>query len=159
MQTEAPRLPIGDPLSDLVVECAKQVYRRLGPGFSKTTYEEALCYELTLKRLPYQRHVTIPLFYRGARLSASSVADLVVSGAVLVDVRATEALLLAHRVELKFRLRRTGIDTGLVVNFGAPKFSEAAVLIRRRSVADAPRGDAMSAPLPAEHERDYAVAS
>ena len=149
-----------DGLSEAVLGCCKEVYRRLGPGFSKSTYEEALGYELTLKRLPYLRRVPVPLFYRGVRLSTSAVLDFAVDGRLVVDVRALDAILRAQRLELRFRLRVTGLDTGLLANFGAPRFSESVVLIRRRHpTSSLDRRDSGPVPVRAAVDHELAVAS
>lgn len=126
-----PKLAPSDDLFENVAQGCAEVHRRLGPGFSKNTYEEALGYELSLRRLGFQRQIARPLFYRGVRLSSTYTIDLCVEGRFIVDVRAEAAISRAHRAELRFRLRMTGIEAGLLVNFGEAKISDGLVLIRR----------------------------
>ncbi len=126
-----PKLAPSDDLFENLAQGCAEVHRRLGPGFSKNTYEEALGYELKLRRLGFQRRIARPVFYRGTRLSSTYTIDLCVEGRFIVDIRAEAALSTVHRAQLRFRLRMTGIEAGLLVNFGGAKISDGLVLIRR----------------------------
>jgi GxxExxY protein len=118
-------------LTRLVVEACAEVHRRLGPGQKEATYEQALCQELALHGVAFQRHLSVPVFYRGVRLDAAYRIDVCVAGQIAVDIRAVDALLPVHRAEVRSRLRVTGLGAGLLVNFHTARFGEGLVLIRR----------------------------
>ena len=42
-----------------IIGAAKEVYRELGPGYLESVYEDALCYELVLLDIPYQRQIDL----------------------------------------------------------------------------------------------------
>jgi GxxExxY protein len=52
--------------------------------------------------------------------SANSEADMVVEGKILLELKAIQTLVAAHKAQLVNYLTATGIDIGLLVNFGAP---------------------------------------
>ncbi len=61
----------------------------------------------------------IPVYYDGV-VVGDFVADLLVGGRVIVENKAVRALAREHEVQLVNYLVATGIDTGLLLNFGAP---------------------------------------
>jgi GxxExxY protein len=48
-------------------------------------------------------------------------ADFFVDGKVIVEIKAASALLPEHQAQLINYLKATGIEVGLLVNFGKPK--------------------------------------
>ena len=65
-------------ITDLIVGCAIEVHRYLGPGLLESIYERALCIELKGSGLSFKRQVGIPLFYKGELISEHR-PDLVVA--------------------------------------------------------------------------------
>jgi GxxExxY protein len=104
-------------LSHSVVGAAIEVHRQLGPGLLESVYEAALCLELTLRDIPAERQVSLPLDYKGLPLDLRARLDLVVAGLVVVEVKAVERLLPIHRAQLLTYLRLTKHTVGLLINF------------------------------------------
>ena len=48
-------------------------------------------------------------------------ADLLVEGAVIVELKAVKAILPEHQAQVINYLKATGIEVGLLINFGSPK--------------------------------------
>lgn len=115
----------------LVVDACSEVHRRIGPGLPRAAYLDALCHELSVGGLSFQRNVTLPVFYRGVRLDAAYPVDICVSARVIVDIRAVDAMTRVHRVELRAKLRVSGLASGVLVNFHTARFGEGLVVIRR----------------------------
>jgi GxxExxY protein len=134
-----PTYPAPNPTTDdprdvataLAVDACAEAHRRLGPGLPRDTYFEALCHELRARGIPFQRQVTLPVFYRGIRLDAAYRIDVCVSASVAVEVRAVEAISKVHRAELRAKLRASGLSAGVLVNFHTARFGEGLVIIRR----------------------------
>lgn len=105
-----------DRIAHSVIGAALDVHRVLGPGLGEAVYEEALCLELAAIGLPYARRVGIPLRYRDA-LIGQYIADLVVDGALIVELKSVERLAPIHHAQLRSYLRAPDMRLGLLVNF------------------------------------------
>jgi len=70
-----------------IVGAAMEVHRELGGGFLEAVYEDALCHELNLRSIPYQRQVEIPVYYKGVRMGRY-FADLLANKTCCPMIRA-----------------------------------------------------------------------
>jgi GxxExxY protein len=103
-------------LSHDVIGAALEVHRVLGPGFLESVYEEALCAELELRRIPFVRQAPLPIWYKG-RVVGEGRMDLLVGDCLVVELKAVEVLAPIHSVQLLTYLRATGHKLGLLINF------------------------------------------
>ena len=110
-----------------IIGAAKEVYRELGPGYLESVYEDALCYELELLDIPYQRQVDLDVKYKTAVFERKFRADLLVEGKVLVENKALKKITNNDEAQLINYLKTTEMRVGLLFNFGAEKFE----MIRR----------------------------
>ena len=101
-----------------IVGCALAVYNYLKPGYLESVYEKALMEELTLAGFSVRRQVKLPVYYKGKLLDAHFFADLIVNDSVLVELKAVSNLAKIHERQVESYLKTTGIETGLLVNFG-----------------------------------------
>ena len=106
-----------DKLTGLIIGCAMEVHRILGPGFLESVYEKALAIELELHGIAYERQTPIHAQYKGHSVG-DFVSDLLVDKKVLVELKASQALHDRHGIQLVNYLTATGIDNGLLLNFG-----------------------------------------
>jgi GxxExxY protein len=104
-------------LSQQVIGAAIEVHRFLGPGLLEVVYETALCRELSLRGIDYERQVSIPVGYKGEMLDCNMKLDLVVERTVIVEVKAVEKLVPVHRAQLLTYLRLQNLWLGLLINF------------------------------------------
>lgn len=95
-----------------------EVHRQLGPGYLESVYEKALLIELNRKDLTCQNQVPIKICYRGENVG-EFIADIVVENQVILELKACQLLHLRHEAQVVNYLTATGIDTGLLLNFGA----------------------------------------
>lgn len=100
----------------MVIGAAIEVHRMLGPGFLESVYEEALCVEPDLRRLPYVRQMPIAINYKG-QLVGEGRLDICVGNALIVELKTVEALLPIHQAQLMSYLKTTGHKLGLLINF------------------------------------------
>lgn len=107
-------------LTDIVIGCAIDVHRALGPGLLESAYEECLCYELVNRRIEFERQKNLPLQYKGVRLEAGYRLDLLVDGRLVVELKCVEKILPVHEAQLMTYLRLAKIKTGLIINFFTP---------------------------------------
>lgn len=96
------------------------VHRILGPGFLESVYQHALAHELRKADLEVEYERKIQVTYDGVVVGEFS-ADMLVQQAILIENKAVQALVPAHEVQLVNYLTATGIETGLLLNFGAER--------------------------------------
>ncbi len=109
---------IDDTLSRTVIGCAMEVHRELGPGYLEKVYENALAIALSDAGINVAQQVATPAQFRG-KVVGDFVADLLVEGKLIVELKAVSHLLPAHETQLVSYLKSTGMEVGLLINFGA----------------------------------------
>jgi GxxExxY protein len=109
---------IDDALTGTVIGCAMDVHRELGPGYLEKVYENALAIALSDAGIGVAQQVAVPAQFRG-RVVGDFVADLLVEGNLIVELKAVSNLLSVHETQLVSYLKATGFDVGLLINFGA----------------------------------------
>ena len=129
-------------LTGKVIGAAIEVHRLTGPGLLESTYQECLCRELLLRRIPFQRQVALPAEYKGVRLDCSYRLDLVVDSAVVVEIKAVAAIEPVHEAQLLTYLKLGGWSCGLLINFNVVALRHG---IRRLVLSPSP--SVSSAPL------------
>jgi len=105
-------------LTETVIGCAYRVHQALGSGFLEKVYENALRIELELAGVKVRQQAPVPVHYRD-RLVGEYFADLMVEGRVIVEIKAVQQLAKEHEVQLVHYLTATGIEDGLLINFGS----------------------------------------
>jgi GxxExxY protein len=109
--------PMRDPLTYKVLGAYFTVYRELGWGLLEAVYQRATFVALTEVGLSCEREVRLPVHFHG-HLIGEYKADLLVEGAVLVELKAVEVLHPFHRSQLLNYLKASTIERGLLLNFG-----------------------------------------
>ena len=105
-----------DALAHQTIGAAIEVHRHLGPGFLESMYEEALCVELTLRGISFERQKPISLSYKGHPVGDTRL-DLVVGELLLVELKAVDGIIGVHTAQVLSYLRATGLRVGLLINF------------------------------------------
>ena len=93
-----------------------EVHRALGPGFMEVIYHEALAHQLMLDQIPFRSETEVTVPYKGIQVGRQRL-DLVVSGRVIVELKAVTELSLVHKAQLRSYLKATGLRIGLLINF------------------------------------------
>jgi GxxExxY protein len=104
-------------LTDAIIGDAMEVHRALGPGLLESSYEMCLCRELSIRGIPFERQVPIPVEYKGVKLDCGYRADIIAGGAILVEVKAIDTLLPVPHAQLLSYLKLGGWKIGLLINF------------------------------------------
>jgi GxxExxY protein len=105
-------------LTGRVIGCAMRVHRELGFGFLESVYQNALCVELGLEGMEFTTEAPITVYYREAKVG-NFIADVLVQKSLILELKAVEKIHPVHEVQLVNYLKATGIDVGLLINFGA----------------------------------------
>ena len=107
-------------LTEKIIGAAMNVHRTLGPGFLESVYQKALAHELRKLGLRVECEKPIQVVYDGVVVGDFS-ADMLVEGVVMIENKAAQTLNPAHEVQLVNYLTATGIEVGLLLNFGAER--------------------------------------
>ena len=105
-------------LSFAIIGAAMEVHKILGPGFLESVYQAALAKELTLRGIPFQRQVELPVTYKGDIIGVYK-ADLVIDGKIVVEIKGISNLNASHQAQAFHYLAATGLELATLINFGA----------------------------------------
>jgi GxxExxY protein len=109
-------------LTDRVLRAFFDVYTQLGHGFLESVYEAALTIALNESGLKAERQVPISVHFRGHCIGEYR-ADLVVEDLLILEIKAQAALSPINEAQLLNYLKATGMQVGLLLNFGPkPQF-------------------------------------
>ena len=103
-------------LSGRVIGAAIQVHQTLGPGFLESVYEAALCIELDLLGISYERQKRVPLIYRGRPVGEHRL-DLLVERMLVVELKAVKALEDIFFATIRSYMKAVAVEDGLLLNF------------------------------------------
>ena len=104
-------------LATQVVDAFFKVHSALGPGLLESVYEVCLAHELSRRKIPFERQVSLPVIYEGLRLDAGLRLDIVVADRIVIELKSVEALLPVHRAQMISYLKLSGHRLGFLVNF------------------------------------------
>ena len=107
-----------------IIGCAIEVHKYLGPGFLESVYEDALCYEFTKEKLPFERQVFLDVEYKNVVFEKRFKADILVDNSVIVELKAEKCLTEVDEAQLLNYLKITGLRVGLLFNFGSEKLEK-----------------------------------
>ena len=107
-----------DPLSSKVIGLAIKVHAELGMGFVESIYHRALEIELAAAGINFVSEAPLTVFYQG-RVVGNFTADLIIEGKLLLELKALEILPMSAEVQTVNYLKASGLDIGLILNFGA----------------------------------------
>ncbi len=105
-------------ITEKIIGCAIEVHRHLGPGLLEHAYEEALCVELQLQSLNYQRQVAVPFSYKDRPIGEYRI-DLLVEDEIIVEIKSVERYDPVFEAQVLTYLKITGKKIGLLINFNS----------------------------------------
>ena len=102
-----------------VIGAAMRVHSYFGDGYLEEVYKNALLVELKKLGFEVQSEVAIPVDYHGIRVGDYR-ADIIVESRLILELKAVTALNKRHEAQVVNYLTATGINDGLLLNFGTP---------------------------------------
>lgn len=106
-----------DEISSIIIGCAIEVHKHLGPGLLESAYHECMLYELQKNELHVQKERTLPIIYKEVCLDHGYRIDLLVEERVVVELKTVETLSDVHIAQVLTYLRLGGYNLGLLLNF------------------------------------------
>ena len=106
-----------DQISFLTIQAAIEIHKKLGPGLLENVYRPCMIYELRARKLQVSSEVKVPVRYKDLVLDGFYRLDLLVNDAVVVELKAVEAVHPVHRAQVLSYLRVMDKQLGLLINF------------------------------------------
>ncbi|MBU4305755.1 MAG: GxxExxY protein [Candidatus Omnitrophica bacterium] len=105
-------------LTEKVIGAAMEVHRILGNGFLEYVYQEALCYELKISKIPFELQKELDIWYKELLIPRKYTPDLIIEDKVILEIKATTGLTKNDEAQLLNYLKATKNRVGLLLNFG-----------------------------------------
>ncbi len=112
-----------------------EVYNVMGNGYTEDVYQESLELELSDRKIPFQAQSELAIQYKGKSLRRKFRPDLMVSGDIIVELKAASALTGECEAQLLNYLKATGKPVGYLVNFGCKDRLEWKRFVRTRGIS------------------------
>ena len=100
-----------------IINASYSVARILCPGYLETVYQNALCHELRKNNILYEKEAPLHVKYDG-EVVGQYRADILVDNQIILELKAVHSITDSHEIQLVNYLTTTGIDHGLIINFG-----------------------------------------
>jgi GxxExxY protein len=120
-----------DPETYELIGACMEVHSELGHGFLEPVYQKALAAELARREILFKREQEFEVLYKGERIGAKYKADFVCFDSVILELKALSAFSSAHESQLINYLKVTGMQRGLLINFGTPKLQYKRLVLSR----------------------------
>lgn len=107
-----------------IIGAALEVHKELGCGFLEAVYQEALEREFIIQRIPFKSQPIVEITYKGRPLNKTYQPDFVCYDEVIVEIKAISSLTGLEESQLINYLKATGINVGLLINFGSKSLEQ-----------------------------------
>ena len=104
-------------ITEKIIGAAYKVHNTLGSGFLEKVYQNSLAIELQSLNFIVDAEKPIKVYYFG-EIVGNYIADITVDDKVIIEIKAIKELSDIHEVQLVNYLKATGIEVGLLINFG-----------------------------------------
>ncbi|MGZ8552403.1 MAG: GxxExxY protein [Chitinophagaceae bacterium] len=96
-------------ITEIIIGCAIEVHKQLGPGLLESTYEACLFYEFIKAGINVQRQVPMPLIYKEVHLEHGYRIDLLVENCIVLEIKMVEAIADVHMAQTLTYLKLSGV--------------------------------------------------
>jgi len=104
-------------LTQAIIKEAYYIFNHLGSGFMEKVYENALILRLKKRHFNVKSQHQIKVYFEG-ELIGEYIADIIVEDKIIIELKAAKEINSIHEVQLVNYLKATGIEVGLLINFG-----------------------------------------
>jgi len=105
-------------IAEVILGVAIKIHKDLGPGLLESVYERILEKQLINEGLNVERQVSISFEYDDDLFEDAFIADLVINGKVILELKSIDGINNAHKKQLLTYLKLTNIKLGFILNFG-----------------------------------------
>ncbi len=104
-------------IANIIIGCAIDIHRSLGPGLLESAYQECLCYKLAKEGLKLHKEKPMPLVYEDVHLDCGYRIDILVEDKVVIEIKSVEALNDVHMAQTLTYMKLGNYRLGLLINF------------------------------------------
>jgi GxxExxY protein len=104
-----------------IIGAAMEVHNEMGCGFLESVYQETLDLEFRSQGIPFKAQPFIEIFYKGKSIEKKYQPDFICFNEVIVEIKALGQLSGTEESQIINYLKATGINVGLLINFGSKK--------------------------------------
>ncbi len=101
----------------MIIGCAIEVHKQLGPGLLESAYQECLVYELHKLNLTIEVEKPTPIIYKEISLNKGYRIDILVEDEIVVELKTVEYFRDVHTAQILTYMRLGGFELGLLLNF------------------------------------------
>jgi GxxExxY protein len=123
-----------DELTEEILAAAHEVHHGIGPGLHWAEYEACLCYELSERKLSFERNKPLPMHqkYKGQILDCGYALKLVVENAIAVELKYSETIESLDKSRFMILLKLARIKQGLLINFNVVDLQDGIVHLQNQ---------------------------
>jgi GxxExxY protein len=107
-------------LTEKVIGICFEVSNELGSGFLESVYQKALTIALTQKGLAVEEQVPLKVKFRG-QVVGDFYPDILVNSKLILELKSIKSISSEHEAQMINYLKATGLNVGLIINFGRTK--------------------------------------
>ena len=101
-----------------IVGACFEVYNQMGSGFLEAVYQECLAMEFAARGIDFKEKTRLNLNYKEHPIKQIYEPDFLCMGKIILEIKAAKAIADHHRAQIINYLKATGLQLGLLVNFG-----------------------------------------
>jgi GxxExxY protein len=111
-------------ITKVIIGCAIDVHKELGPGLLESAYEECLYYELQKAGLKVEKQKAIPAVYKEIKLDCGYRADLIVEDKIVIELKTVDEFNPVHEAQILTYLKFAEKKLGLLINFNVLRLKD-----------------------------------
>lgn len=104
-------------ITEIIIGCAIEVHKILGPGLLESAYEECLFFELQKAGLVVERQKPVPVVYKEIKLECGYRIDLLVENTVVIELKTVDCFNPVHEAQVLTYMKFSKKSIGLLLNF------------------------------------------
>lgn len=117
-----------------IIGAAMEVHRQTGCGFAEPVYQECLELELADRNVPAEAQKEMKISYKGRLLKKIYIADFFAYGKIIIELKALDKLTPREEAQLINYLKASGLEVGVLINFGAQSLEWKRLVLTKPSV-------------------------
>jgi len=104
-------------ITEIIIGCAIEVHKSLGPGLLESAYEECLCFELQQAGLKVERQKPVPVVYKDIKLDCGYRIDVLVENQIIIELKTVDTFNPVHEAQILTYMKFANKNLGLLINF------------------------------------------